>query len=114
MPEREFSAVHVVGGLRDRNWTVWVVPNMQMTSAGLPDLLCWHPSLPGLLLAWELKKTTGRIRPAQRRALEHLSTVIGVDARIVRPRDWYALRDALDNISGPDLIDVLSAIPRGF
>lgn len=114
MSEQEFSAVHVVRGLRDRHWVVWVVPDMQMTTAGLPDVLCWHPMRPGVLLAYELKKTTGRLRVEQRRALEHLATVPGVDARVVRPRDWAQILDVLDNVSGPDLIDVLSAIPRGF
>lgn len=87
MPEREFQR-HVVAALRRRGWTVWVVPNMRLTTAGLPDVVAWHPNQPGRLLAWELKSQTGRVKPSQRAALAHLATIPGVDARIVRPADW--------------------------
>ena len=94
MSERQFQKL-VVDVLRSLGWVVWVVPNMKLTTAGLPDLLFWHPSWPGVLHAWELKTRKGAVTPAQRAALAHLATVSGVDARIVRPSDWPALRDGL-------------------
>lgn len=109
MPERAFQLDHVVEGLTRRGFTVWTVPDMRLTTAGLPDVLAYHPARAGLLLAWELKSEAGKPTDKQRRALRHLSTVPGVDARIVRPRDWPALRDALD---GPDPIAALQAVPK--
>lgn len=76
-------------------FVVWVFPIMKRTIAGVPDLTFWHPMRPGRLYFWELKTQHGRVRPEQRVAIEHLSTVPGVDARIVRPADWEALRDNL-------------------
>lgn len=110
MPEATFQREHVVGGLRARRWIVWTVPRMHMTSAGLPDVLAWHPRWPGLLIAWELKRSDGREKPSQSRALAHLRTVPGVDARVVRPRDWPALRDALDSA---DVLAALRALQEG-
>lgn len=92
LSEREFQRI-VRGVLESLGFVVWVVPNMKLTTAGLPDLLFWHPGRPGVLHAWELKTLTGTPTPKQRAALAHLATVPGVDARIVRPPDWPALRD---------------------
>lgn len=93
LSERAFQA-HIRGYLEQRKWVVWVVPNMKLTTAGLPDLLFWHPARPGRLFAWELKREVDyRVTPAQRRAIDHLATVPGIDARIVRPSQWPALRD---------------------
>jgi hypothetical protein len=70
---------------------------MKLTRAGLPDIQAWHPSLPGLLLALELKRERGsKTTPAQTAALAHLETVPGVEARILRPSGWERLRDTLD------------------
>lgn len=76
-------------------FVVWVFPIMKRTIAGVPDLTFWHPSLPGRLFYWELKTEKGVIRREQRVSIAHLTTVAGVDARIVRPGDWEPLRDAL-------------------
>lgn len=101
LSERQFQAM-LVAGLRERGWTVWVVPNMKLTTAGLPDVLAWHPSRPGVLHAWELKRERDyRVTPAQRAALAHLETVPGIDARIVRPSQWEALRDGMVDPSDP-------------
>mgnify|MGYP001617671238 CR=1 FL=1 len=94
LSEKAFQR-YVRGVLETLGFVVWVVPNMKQTRAGVPDLTFWHPNLPGRLFCWELKSSTGRLRPAQRDALAHLATVPGMDARIVRPSDWPALRDAL-------------------
>lgn len=98
MSERRFQAL-IVSALRARGFVVWIVPNMRMTTAGLPDLVCWHPNVPGLILFWEIKTPAGRVTASQRRALDHLRTVAGADARVVRPADWPRLRDALDDTS---------------
>jgi hypothetical protein len=94
--ERQFQAL-VRGALESRGFVVWVVPNMKLTTAGLPDILAWSPRLPGLLLALELKREHDfRVTPKQRAALAHLETVEGVLARIVRPSEWPGLRDTID------------------
>lgn len=85
----------MVEWLEDRSFSVYHVPDMRRTTAGLPDILFWHPDQPGRLYAWELKRESGRVRPEQVVAIAHLATVPGIDARIVRPSDWEALRNAL-------------------
>jgi hypothetical protein len=96
LSEREFQRI-VRAGLEGRGFVCWVVPNMKLTRAGLPDIQAWHPRLPGLLLALELKRERdARITPAQTAALAHLETVPGIDARILRPSGWERLRDALE------------------
>jgi hypothetical protein len=96
LSEREFQAL-VRGALESRGFVVWVVPMMKLTTAGLPDILAWHPRLPGVLLALELKREKDfRVTPKQLAALAHLETVEGVLARIVRPSEWPGLRDAID------------------
>lgn len=91
MSEREFQRI-VVDGLRRRGWLVFVVPDMRKTLAGLPDLLCIHAGR-DVLLAWELKRETGKPTPIQRGVLAILDGIPGVDARIVRPSDWPALSE---------------------
>lgn len=111
MPERTFQIEHVVRGLRARKWVVWTVPRMHMTAAGLPDVIAYHPNVPGLVLCWELKReVNSRTSPAQRRAMAHLSTVTGIDARIVRPSTWPLLLRALDC---PDPAAELARIEEG-
>ena len=93
LPERVFQA-HVVRALRDRGWIVWTVPNMTMTTRGLPDVIAVHPTaVPRRVLFYELKSQTGRVRPEQKVALAALGDVPGIDARIVRPSDWHALSE---------------------
>ena len=95
LTERQFQA-SVRGTLEQIGYTVWTVPNMKLTTAGLPDILAYHPGRPGVLLAWELKRQQRyTVTAKQRAALAHLATVPGVDARIVRPAEWPALRDEL-------------------
>lgn len=53
---------------------------------GWPDLTLAHPRWHRLAV-WELKSNTGRVTPDQKRWLETLAAC-GVDARVVRPRDW--------------------------
>lgn len=89
LSERAFQAM-VVAGLRERGWLVWVVPNMRMTAAGLPDVVAVHPDR-DVCLFWELKTQRGRVRPAQTVALAALARVPGIDARILRPTDWAEL-----------------------
>jgi hypothetical protein len=94
LSEAQFQRI-VRAHLTRFGYVVWVVPNMKLTTAGLPDILAWHPDRPGVLHAWELKGMRTRITDKQLAAYRHLQTVPGVDARIVRPSDWEALRDAL-------------------
>lgn len=93
LSEREFQA-DVVHGLRQRGFIVWTVPDMRMTTAGLPDLIAVHPDRAPLLM-WELKTERGRVRPEQVRALAHLDRIPGIDARIVRPADWLRLKETV-------------------
>jgi hypothetical protein len=78
--------------LKNLGYVVWTFPIMKRTTAGVPDLTFWNPNRPGRLHMWELKRERGRVRPEQAEAIAHLSTVPGVDARIVRPSDWETLR----------------------
>lgn len=94
MSEAQFQR-QVRDALKRAGYIVWVFPIMKRTIAGVPDLTFWHPSKPGRLHFWELKREHGRVRPEQIVAIAHLATVPGVDARIVRPSEWPALRDAL-------------------
>lgn len=92
LSEREFQRI-LRAALEDRGYVVWTVPNMKLTTAGLPDILAYHPARPGVLLAWELKRERRyRVSPEQTAALAHLATIPGVDARIVKPSDWFRLR----------------------
>lgn len=90
LSEKEFQR-QVVSGLRQRGWIVWTVPNMRLTTAGLPDILAIHADRP-TLIAWELKREkNSRTSPIQKAVLTVLSGVPGVDARIVKPSDWAEL-----------------------
>ena len=89
LSERVFQ-VEVVRALRSRGWIVWTVPNMRMTTAGLPDILAIHAGRP-VLLALELKTETGRVQPIQRTVISVMQGIPGVEARIVRPSEWPAL-----------------------
>ncbi|HEX6786974.1 MAG TPA: hypothetical protein VF076_07235 [Acidimicrobiales bacterium] len=109
MSERELLR-HAREGLDDRGFVVWHVVDSRLLAAGLPDVIAYAPSLPGLLLLWELKTGRGRLRAAQTRALAHLRSVPGVDARIVRPADLPWLLAALD---GDDPIAALASVPDG-
>lgn len=103
MPEAELQA-SVMAGLRQRGYAVWHVPDMRKTEAGLPDLVALGPLNgrgPVRLLLWELKKTKGRVTAKQRTVIEYLQEVPGVDARIVRPRDWAAISATLDLAACP-------------
>ena len=96
MTEAQFQR-QVREHLRAHGWTVWVFPIMKRTMAGVPDLTFWHPDKPGRIYAWELKRETRYVvSEAQSRAIAHLSTVPGIDARIVRPSEWPRLRDELE------------------
>ena len=100
MSEKRFQAV-IVSSLKQRGFTVWTVPNMRQTTAGLPDILAAREGWP-YLLAWEIKTLIGRATAKQKAALAALGAVPGVDARIVRPDDWEALRDWIDSaVIGP-------------
>jgi hypothetical protein len=95
MSERQLQAM-IRAGLERRNYKILVIPDMRKSRAGWPDLVFWHPARPGRLWCWEAKTAKGRIRPEQQDVIDHLKTVPGIDARIVRPQDWPALRDDLD------------------
>lgn len=99
MSEREFQK-HVVDYLRRQNWVIFHVPNMKMTTAGLPDLLCMGHGR-SVMLALELKRETGRVTPAQRDVMQMLDRVPGVVARILRPSMWPDFRDDLDGLAAP-------------
>lgn len=96
MSEREFQSM-VRSYLGSLGWMVFVVPNMRMTEAGLPDLMCVHPNVP-VLLAWELKTDHGRITQRQADTIKALKRVPGVDARILRPSFWVTTRSQLDEM----------------
>ena len=93
LSERDFQA-HVVAGLRQRGWLVFVVPDMRKTLAGLPDILAIHAGR-DVLLAYELKTMSGRVSPLQRAVIEIMAGIPGIDARVIRPSDWLKLKDTL-------------------
>ncbi len=94
MTEKAFQAL-VLDALRRRGWICFVVPNMRMTTAGLPDILALHVGRP-ILLALELKKMGGKATSIQKAVIEILSRVSGIEARIVYPNMWPALLEELD------------------
>ena len=71
---------------------MFIVPDMRMTSAGLPDLLCLHAGRE-VMLAWEIKTERGKPTAIQRAVLAVLEGIPGVDARVVRPSDWRELSE---------------------
>lgn len=91
MPEAELLDC-VLTGLKQRGYICWHVVDSRLMSAGLPDIVAIR--LGGPLLMWELKTSTGRLRPPQRRALEALASATSIDARVVRPADWDVLSRA--------------------
>jgi hypothetical protein len=97
-------------GFREPTGAVWHVVDSRLVAAGLPDIIAYSDSLPAMVLLWELKTGKGRLRAAQARALAHLRTVPGIDARIVRPADLPWLLAALDSA---DPIAALAAVPEG-
>jgi hypothetical protein len=92
MPEADLQEA-VIAGLRQRGYIVWHVTDSRLMSAGLPDVVAVR--LGGPLLLWELKTSTGRVRPAQKTALDALSSVMSVDVRVVRPGDWDVLSERM-------------------
>lgn len=92
MTERELQDA-VLTGLRQRGYVCWHVTDSRLMSSGLPDLIAIKPGRD--LILWELKTSTGRVRPAQRTALHALAAATGIDVQIVRPRDWAALSETL-------------------
>lgn len=65
-----------------------------MGHAGLPDILAVHPQRE-LMLAWELKSTKGQLRIDQLRWLLALGSVVGVDARTIRPEQYDQALDVI-------------------
>ena len=97
MPEAEFQA-HVTAGLEQRGWVVWHVPDSRRMRPGMPDTWAYHPARPGVLLVLELKRERGgRVTDDQRQAVEHLQTVPGVDALVIRPSGWRVFLEQLDH-----------------
>lgn len=94
LTERQFQAI-VRTGLEQRGYLVYVFPEMRLTRAGWPDLAFWHPKRPGLFWYWELKRQNGVVSSEQQRLVDHLVTVPGIDARIVRPADWLVLKEVV-------------------
>ena len=90
LSERELQAA-VVDGLQQRGYRVWHVVDARLMAAGLPDIVAVRAGSP--LLLWELKSSTGRVRPAQRTALDTLAAASGSDVRLVRPADWDRLSE---------------------
>lgn len=65
-------------------WTCWHDNDSRRNVAGLPDLICVHPTH-GLVFI-ELKTVKGRLRQAQREWLD-LLTQAGQRAYVIRPTD---------------------------
>jgi len=109
MSERELER-HVREALEDRGFVVWHVVDSRMLAAGMPDVMAYGAGLPEMVLLWELKTGSGRLRAAQARALDHLRRVPGLDARVVRPADLPWLLAALDS---DDPMAALAAVEEG-
>jgi hypothetical protein len=95
LSERAFQKL-VIQALQARGYLVWHVPDSRLMAAGLPDLICVHPTrLPRRVLFFELKTATGRVSRKQREAIVALSDVYGVWADVIRPSDWPSVLEDL-------------------
>lgn len=75
----------VVEAAEALGWTCWHDNDSRRNAAGLPDLICIHPVQKRTL--WlELKRETGRRRPAQIAFLTLLA-MAGQEAHMVRPSE---------------------------
>lgn len=68
-----------------RGWWCFHVLRSRGSEAGLPDLLLVRPPRVVFL---ELKRENGRLSAAQRSVLAFLGACPGVEALLIRPRDW--------------------------
>lgn len=85
MTEEQFRR-HVRQLAQLRGWTLaYHTHNSQRSDAGWPDEVYGHP-LTRRTLFVELKTNTGKVRPAQREWLTHL-TACGLETALWRPRD---------------------------
>jgi hypothetical protein len=75
-----------------RGWRCFHVYDSRRSTAGWPDLVMLRGDR---MLAWELKRDTGRATRQQLEWLAALSLIPGVDARVVRPSDWPAVQGLL-------------------
>lgn len=89
----------ILGYARLRGWQDWHDNDSRRNDAGLPDLILWHPTAGGHLMV-EVKKQTGRLRPAQARTIASMRAA-GIEVHIWRPSDWAAVQLRLDNPTVP-------------
>lgn len=75
-----------------RGWRTFHVYDSRRSTAGWPDLILCRGDR---MLAWELKRDTGRATRQQLEWLAALSLIPGVDARVVRPADWPLVQELL-------------------
>lgn len=73
---------------------------------GLPDIIAGHRQR-GIILAWELKSTSGNLSTEQVAWMLVLEKVCGVDYRIIRPADYDRALDVI--VKHRDPIDVFDA-----
>jgi hypothetical protein len=95
LSEKAFQRM-VREGLEQRGYWVFVFPNMKLTRAGWVDLTFLHPANPHRIYFWELKRERdSRVRPEQERLIDALKRIPGavIDARIVKPSDWWLLKE---------------------
>ena len=70
-----------------KGWYCYHTHDSRHSPAGFPDLCLVHPRT-GRLIFWELKATTGRIKPEQQHWLDALSAVVTPPlVEVIRPAD---------------------------
>lgn len=86
--EKEFM-VAVIDYAEAHRWLCYHTHDSRRSQAGFPDLVLVRD---GTLCFWELKSEAGVLSRTQERWLTELGNSRELDVRLVRPRDWDALR----------------------
>lgn len=88
LSEKDFQR-SVVDYAKLKGWIVFHDFDSRRNSRGLPDLILCKPGRigTGRLVMAELKSERGRLRPEQKMWVEALSSVLGVEIYVWRPRD---------------------------
>ena len=104
MTEAQWQQI-IIDAARALQWLVYHTYDSRRSNPGWPDLILVKPPR---LIALEVKKEKGRVRPEQIAWIDALGQIPGVTAAIVRPSDWDRVEKIL---KGEDeILEVLSRV----